>query len=219
MYERHLARMCRSNRAGTIFGCVKANTVRSERDVMASDLIVKLNDILTNIRSWSHRLPPDLTTQSEKEHTAAHGADSTFGSCNERKRTQGSQLEPAQRSSRIGRAAPIARPVANAWGACGTRYSRRIHRAARSSPWRGNNNATSLRAVLLVGWPLKPSMARSGPPNAFGYVTAALDFVLTEVRTPWSATVGSTSARAVAIEYRHTVPIIDRAPHHFVGVC
>lgn len=73
------------------------------------------------------------------------------------------------------------------------------HSASRSSPGRGKRSATSCSAALVVGWPSKPSMARSRPPKAFSSVMAARCVTFGVVSAPRRAKVGSFSARAVAM--------------------
>lgn len=89
--------------------------------------------------------------------------------------------------------------------------SNSLHVAMRSSPGLGNSSAISFNAARVPGWPSKESMARSNAPNAFGSVIAARGVTFGRISASRSAMVGSFCARAVAIAYRNTVPIVDRS--------
>ncbi len=79
------------------------------------------------------------------------------------------------------------------------------------SPGRHASMASNCSAAFVVGWPLKPSMARNKPPNASGSVIAARDFTFGATMAPFNACVGSFGARAVTTARRNTAPMTDRS--------
>ncbi|MCB4767288.1 hypothetical protein LGR54_01590 [Ancylobacter sp. Lp-2] len=73
------------------------------------------------------------------------------------------------------------------------------HSALHSSPGRGKSRTISFKAVRVVTWPSKLSIARSKAPSLVGSVTAALGVTIGTANAPFSAAVGSTSHHGVTM--------------------